>query len=197
MDCSDNSSIMHFLNDASLNSGLSDVSASPQHDPSTHINAIAASTSSTSQDEEDVCWICLSSSNPHQGALSVPCSCPKSRTTHDVCIAQWQLRNAGTSKEKRCSFCHSQLPDWRPILTPPDLIPRFSSNDLPATMNVAHQGVSRTFKVTPGAEGYLQFTTEIRDAFQLPPTAELNISFTCDNPTDPQSTIILQVNNIE
>lgn len=38
-------------------------------------------------------------------------------------------------------------------------------------------------QVKPGPEGYRQFTEAIRRAFNLPDDSELNITFTCDEPT--------------
>lgn len=39
------------------------------------------------------------------------------------------------------------------------------------------------WQVKPGPEGYRQFTESIRRAFSLPDDSELNITFTCDEPT--------------
>jgi hypothetical protein len=38
-------------------------------------------------------------------------------------------------------------------------------------------------QVAPGPEGYKQFTQAIRKAFHLPDDSELNITFTCDEPS--------------
>lgn len=38
-------------------------------------------------------------------------------------------------------------------------------------------------QVRPGPDGYAQFTDAIRRAFSLPDDSELNITFTCDEPT--------------
>ncbi len=38
-------------------------------------------------------------------------------------------------------------------------------------------------QVKPGPEGYRQFTEAIRRAFNLPDDSELNITFTCDEPS--------------
>lgn len=59
-------------------------------------------------------------------------------------------------------------------------------------MNVSFNGISHSFRVKKGPAGYEQFTREIRSSFTLPQTADLNISFTCDNPSDPETTIVLQ-----
>ncbi|KAJ9506978.1 hypothetical protein QJQ45_016545 [Haematococcus lacustris] len=53
----------------------------------------------------------------------------------------------------------------------------------PAIMNVNHNGLTYSFHVEPGKEGYRKFTHDIRRAFNLPMDAELNITFTCDEPS--------------
>lgn len=40
-----------------------------------------------------------------------------------------------------------------------------------------------SFEVRPGPEGYRHFTESIRKAFKLPEDSELNITFTCDEPS--------------
>lgn len=55
----------------------------------------------SSEAEEDVCWICLCSSEKGEGLQSV-CGCP--RQCHPSCLARWQLQQAG----KRCA-----LPSFR------------------------------------------------------------------------------------
>ena len=42
---------------------------------------------------------------------------------------------------------------------------------------------ARSFEVRPGPEGYRHFTESIRKAFKLPDDSELNITFTCDEPS--------------
>jgi hypothetical protein len=41
----------------------------------------------------------------------------------------------------------------------------------------------RRSQVAPGSDGYRQFTQAIRKAFHLPDDSELNITFTCDEPS--------------
>ena len=41
----------------------------------------------------------------------------------------------------------------------------------------------RSFEVRPGPDGYRHFTESIRKAFKLPDDSELNITFTCDEPS--------------
>jgi hypothetical protein len=43
-------------------------------------------------------------------------------------------------------------------------------------------------QVKPGPDGYRQFTESIRRAFNLPDDSELNITFTCDEPSTGQPT---------
>ena len=57
-------------------------------------------------------------------------------------------------------------------------------------MNVNFDGQTYSFEVKPGSAGYKQFTQAIREAFSLPEDSELNITFTCDEPS--QGTLSLQ-----
>jgi len=50
-------------------------------------------------------------------------------------------------------------------------------------MNVNFDNKTYSFQVSPGADGYKQFTEAIRKAFHLPDDSELNITFTCDEPS--------------
>ncbi|CAG9462571.1 unnamed protein product [Pedinophyceae sp. YPF-701] len=126
--------------------------------------------------EDEVCWICLDGADPEaKGGLHRPCKCP--RFIHDQCLARWQLQSAGTRKEKECEFCGSQLPDWRTVLTPT------CGCVAPAIMNVNFNGSTYSFEVAPGEDGYKRFTERIRTAFSLPADSELNITFTCDEPS--------------
>lgn len=50
-------------------------------------------------------------------------------------------------------------------------------------MNVNFDGRTYSFEVKPGIDGYKQFTEAIRRAFSLPDDSELNITFTCDEPS--------------
>lgn len=56
----------------------------------------------------------------------------------------------------------------------------------PAIMNVNFDGKTYSFEVKPGPDGYMMFTEAIRRAFDLPEDSELNITFTCDEPTVPE-----------
>mmetsp|Transcript_2518 Transcript_2518/g.6705 ORF Transcript_2518/g.6705 Transcript_2518/m.6705 type:complete len:300 (+) Transcript_2518:1592-2491(+) len=123
---------------------------------------------------DELCWICLDG-DTRANPLSRPCKCP--RFSHAACLARWQLQSAGSSKEVQCEFCGSHLPDWRVCLTP-DI-----SCKMPATMNVTFDGIVYSFAVKPGKHGYQDFTERIRQAFHLPQGCELNITFTCDEPS--------------
>ena len=83
-------------------------------------------------------------------------------------------------KEWYCEFCDTQLPDWKAALTPT------SGAAAPAVMNVNFDGRTYSFEVKPGPDGYKLFTESIRRAFNLPDDSELNITFTCDEPTVPE-----------
>ena len=131
--------------------------------------------STHSSDDAPLCWICLDIG----GELVYPCKCP--RMAHRRCLARWQLQSAGTRKETHCEFCDSTLPDWKDALSPEP-----QGKTAPAVMNVNFDGKTYSFEVEPGPEGYLKFTQSIRHAFNLPEDSELNITFTCDEPTVPE-----------
>lgn len=134
-------------------------------------HSVERSSNSTSSEDTPVCWICLDQSGP----LVYPCKCP--RVAHPKCLARWQLQSAGTRKETHCEFCDTALPDWKGTLTPQ------CGANAPAVMNVNFDGRTYSFEVKPGPDGYRQFTEAIRRAFNLPEDSELNITFTCDEPT--------------
>ncbi|KAL6769215.1 hypothetical protein ACKKBF_B17930 [Auxenochlorella protothecoides x Auxenochlorella symbiontica] len=135
-------------------------------------------TSQALSEEERVCWICLENS----GTLILPCKCP--RHAHSRCLARWQLQSAGSRRETHCDFCNSQLPDWKAVLTPlPDL-------SAPAVMNVNFDGRTYSFEVRAGMAGYSEFTESIRRAFNLPDDSDLNITFTCDEPTSDAGSLL-------
>ncbi|KAK9815859.1 hypothetical protein WJX72_010869 [[Myrmecia] bisecta] len=121
-----------------------------------------------------ICWICLDSGK-NDARLLQPCKCP--RYAHAHCLARWQLQSAGSRKETHCEFCDCELPDWKETLTP------VCGADAPAVMNVNFDGRTYSFEVRPGPDGYKQFTEAIRKAFSLPDDSELNITFTCDEPS--------------
>lgn len=125
-------------------------------------------------EETVLCWICLDGGEPGR-ALILPCNCP--RHVHANCLARWQLQSAGSRREVACEFCDHQLPDWKLTLTP------LCGAAAPAVMNVNFDGRTYSFEVHPGPQGYQQFTGAIRRAFSLPGDSELNITFTCDEPT--------------
>ncbi len=74
------------------------------------------------------------------------------------------------------------LPDWKKALSGP----KDPKAEAPAVMNVNFDGKTYSFEVAPGPDGYRKFTEAIRLAFELPDDSELNITFTCDEPTLPE-----------
>ncbi|KAL4451767.1 hypothetical protein ABPG75_007429 [Micractinium tetrahymenae] len=149
----------------------------------TNVNAVSAvmaerAASTSSSEDAPVCWICLDSTGP----LVFPCKCP--RTAHPRCLARWQLQSAGSRKETHCEFCDARLPDWKRTLTPQ------CGANAPAVMNVNFDGRTYSFEVKPGPDGYRQFTEAIRRAFSLPDDSELNITFTCDEPTTDNGSLL-------
>lgn len=137
---------------------------------------VATQTINVVAEAEDlpICWICLDGPQPDKPLIH-PCRCPS--FCHASCIARWQLQSAGTRREMYCDFCSCQLPDWKSILTP------CGGASAPAVMNVNFDNKTYSFQVSPGADGYKQFTEAIRKAFHLPEDSELNITFTCDEPS--------------
>lgn len=128
----------------------------------------------TPDEDAPICWICLDGAKGDT-ALLRPCNCP--RYAHAGCLARWQLQSAGSRRETHCEFCDSTLPDWKSTLTP------VCGANAPAVMNVNFDGQTYSFEVKPGPAGYKQFTQAIREAFSLPEDSELNITFTCDEPS--------------
>lgn len=57
---------------------------------------------------DDVCWLCL---DGPADKLVVPCRCP-GLASHPLCLARWQLQQAGKDEERACRFCHALLPSW-------------------------------------------------------------------------------------
>ena len=91
--------------------------------------------------------------------------------------ARPSIRSLLRRRETHCEFCDSILPDWKSTLTP------VCGANAPAVMNVNFDGQTYSFEVKPGPAGYKQFTQAIREAFSLPEDSELNITFTCDEPS--------------
>ncbi|GBF92301.1 hypothetical protein Rsub_05384 [Raphidocelis subcapitata] len=126
-------------------------------------------------DDSPICWVCLDGPAPDR-PLVHPCRCPS--WCHARCIARWQLQSAGTRRETHCDFCREALPEWKDVLTP-----NSDTTSAPAVMNVNFDNKTYSFTVAPGSDGYRQFTQAIRRAFHLPDDSELNITFTCDEPS--------------
>lgn len=136
------------------------------------------------QQEGDCCWICLDDASDEKPLQRMPCRCP--RFAHAACVARWQLRSAGTRKETHCEFCDSELPSWKETL-------RLNYNfPVRPVMNVSFHGVSMCFEVQPGPEGYKKFVDEIVRAYSLPEGSEMNITFTCDEPMEPENRLMLR-----
>lgn len=148
------------------------------HGMTTRCDSSMQDSSIHSNEDAPLCWICLDIG----GELIYPCKCP--RTAHKRCLARWQLQSAGTRKETHCEFCDSTLPDWKNALVPEGHAKQ--SSMAPAVMNVNFDGKTYSFEVEPGPDGYSKFTESIRRAFNLPEDSELNITFTCDEPTVPE-----------
>lgn len=139
----------------------------------------------THQDEDEVCWICLDGNSEGRVLQRMPCKCP--RYAHARCMARWQLRSAGTRKETHCEFCDMELPAWKESLqinlaAPPSTRP---------VMKISLHGATKCFEVEPGPEGYKRFVEAIRQAYGLPTDSQLSITFTCEEPLEPSSKLVI------
>ena len=123
-------------------------------------------------DDIEVCWICFDASRDDQ-PLESPCRC-KGLKAHRLCLARWQLQQAGKAEERTCRFCKDELPDWRethqglPKATP--------------IMTVVHEGVTHQVAVEPGKEGQEKFKADIRRIFGLSEQDAIQLTFGCRVP---------------
>lgn len=118
---------------------------------------------------EGDCWICLSAAADR---LVRPCACPK--LVHAKCLARWQLQKAGTAEERRCRFCDAALPDWRENLGA-------GEGDVRPTVSLEYKGEVKHLRLSR-AEGQLDLTRLVKDAFGIPDDLELDFSFECKVP---------------
>ncbi|KIZ07041.1 hypothetical protein MNEG_0912 [Monoraphidium neglectum] len=127
-----------------------------------------------SADQEDVCWICLDPAGAH-GTLERPCACP--RSVHAMCLARWQLHSAGRDEERVCRFCHTELRDWKPVMTQAT-----GAKVVTPYMRVSFGGKTYKVQVQPGPEGAAAFERQIRSLLQLPEGLEFDVIFHCRAP---------------
>lgn len=125
-------------------------------------------------EQDDVCWICLDPEGP-QGPLERPCSCP--RSVHAMCLARWQLHSAGRDEERVCRFCHTELRDWKPVMTEAT-----GAKVVTPYMRVSFNGKTYKVQVQPGPEGAAAFERQIRSLLQLPEGLEFDVIFHCRAP---------------
>uniref|UniRef100_A0A061R770 RING-CH-type domain-containing protein n=1 Tax=Tetraselmis sp. GSL018 TaxID=582737 RepID=A0A061R770_9CHLO len=130
------------------------------------------------------CWICLEGDKDSAKLLRMPCSCP--RFAHQRCLARWQLHSAGTRRETHCEFCDQPLPDWK------HAFPLTDKSCSSAVITVSFVGMVRKIGVKPGPTGYASFDKSVRQAFDLPDGAKFNVSFTCEDPFDPDVSLKLK-----
>ncbi|KAI8474321.1 MAG: hypothetical protein J3K34DRAFT_366279 [Monoraphidium minutum] len=126
------------------------------------------------QGQEDACWICLDPAGAH-GPLERPCACP--RSVHAMCLARWQLHSAGRDEERVCRFCHTELRDWKPVMTEVA-----GAKVVTPYMRVSFNGKTYKVRVQPGPEGAAEFERQIRGLLQLPDTVEFDVIFHCRAP---------------
>lgn len=125
-------------------------------------------------DQDDVCWICLDPAGPF-GQLERPCACP--RSVHAMCLARWQLHSAGRDEERTCRFCHTELRDWKPVMTEAT-----GAKVVTPYMRVSFNGKTYKVQVQPGPEGAAAFERQIRSLLQLPEGLEFDVIFHCRAP---------------
>lgn len=164
-------------------------------------NETAEPMDTNSENDEDVCWICLGESEAGD-QLWRPCSCP--RLVHAKCMARWQLQCSGKSEEVTCKFCNDELPNWRHTLfqemglmesgeASPENSPSSSTrtseseNGTPAVMGdiiVKFNNMSFRCKVRTGPEGLADFMNQIRQRCAIPEEkmASLNLTYRCKDP---------------
>jgi len=102
---------------------------------------------------ENTCWICLNTdfeeenlsidkkSNIQQqncNKLEKICNCKT--VVHPICLAKWQIQNAGKLEEKQCRFCNKELPHWKNAF----------KNKIKLTdpiLNIQFNGKNKNFKI--------------------------------------------------
>lgn len=124
--------------------------------------------------DEEYCWICFDVANENE-SLERPCRCP--RHVHRSCLARWQLQSAGKEEEKRCRFCHQELPDWKSAFKPVS-----GKLELPIVA-VMCNGHMYKCRVRPGPEGQRQFEQQIKRMFRLPEDTPFTVTFNVRAPT--------------
>ena len=78
-------------------------------------------------------------------------------------------------------LCRAAPPIWRSRRPPPIHPPGCCTQT--TRLTPPPRAPPAPLQVSPGAEGYQLFTRAIRKAFRLPDDSELNITFTCDEPS--------------
>lgn len=116
----------------------------------------------------DQCWICLEPTDQ----VSTPCQCP--RPVHPRCLALWQAWRTGTPEETHCRFCHAQLPNWKPILAPPDAIQ--TQNPI---FTISANGMTKRISIPLGDQALAHFKRSLLEQFDLPEDQHIDISFHC------------------
>ena len=125
------------------------------------------------------CWICFDDEEYESNSLIIPCDCPK--FVHEKCMARWQLHSAGKSEENNCRFCDKTLSDWKEVIIPQSL--KEVIKDVIPSMVVSLAGQSHLIPVSYGENGRIEFIESIKQIFELPDDADINIEFDCCDPT--------------
>lgn len=94
-----------------------------------------------------------------------------------MCLARWQLHSAGREEERVCRFCHTELRDWKPVMTQAT-----GAKVVTPYMRVSFGGKTYKVQVQPGPEGAAAFERQIRSLLQLPEGLEFDVIFHCRAP---------------
>ena len=81
------------------------------------------------------------------------------------------------SEERVCRFCHTELRDWKPVMTR-----AAGAKVVTPYMRVSFNGRTYKVQVQPGPEGAAAFERQIRSLLQLPEGLEFDVIFHCRAP---------------
>jgi hypothetical protein len=81
------------------------------------------------------------------------------------------------SEERVCRFCHTELRDWKPVMTE-----AAGAKVVTPYMRVSFNGKTYKVQVQPGPEGAAAFEKQIRSLLQLPEGLEFDVIFHCRAP---------------
>jgi hypothetical protein len=124
------------------------------------------------KEDENLCWICL---EPCLNASL--CNCKT--YVHSICLAQWQMRKAGTTEETHCRMCSKRLFDWRYVLHPEY---RYLEKN-PVQVRLS-DGQTIVITADMTKEDFAEVMKSMYEVDIVP-----NITFQCKMPNDPTKTV--------